>query len=140
VGTVLAADGGIDLVAGAESDVGSIEGNDIGYFFPPAIYLYGVAIDHVPLLVLVHHISKILVGKEIDIDQPVIGHIVEFLLAGLFHLRIIDRDKVLAADAFEDQEIPRNLTDDLEIDAPDIVFFRFGINDPLGEGRGGKKG
>ncbi|SRR5258705_10703868 len=114
-----------------------VELYDISYLFPVSIDLSRITINDASFLVLVDHITKIAIGEKIDIDHPVvIRYVILFNLCELLQVIIQYGDPALIPDVFINQEIPPDLTRDLEIQPAGIIFIIFGINDFLR--RGGK--
>jgi hypothetical protein len=81
-------------------------------------------VHHIPPLVLVNHVGKIIVRNEINIEDPVRQ---EFKPDPAFelHLNVIDRDVVPIFEILVDIDVAAHFADDFKIHFPVIVFVNF---------------
>ena len=109
----------------------SVKLNHVREFLTIAIQFNGVAVNHAFSLVLVNSIKEIVVGEEINIDQPVVGYIILFHLCYRLHVVVKDSDPVLVPDIFIHQEIRAYFSYNLKCHSPIIIPVGFRINDLL---------
>ena len=79
---------------------------------------------------LVNHVGKIIVGNEINIDNPVRQ---EFKSDPVleFHLKVIDGNIMSIFEILVDIDVVAHFADDFKIHFPVVIFVNFGIIDLL---------
>jgi len=128
---VLAEYGGIDLIIGGKSYLGSIQLHGLPDGLGHGIHLDGRTVNNALVLVFIDHIEIIRISYKVNIDV-FIRHKGQGDPFHQFHAPIVHADGVVRVVILENQEVTIELTNDLEVGAPAVFPLRLGVNDLLG--------
>lgn len=135
---VLADNGGIDLIAGRKSYLGSIQLDGLSYHLGLAIHFDRRAMDDALALMLIDHVEIVRISHKIHIDV-FIRHEGEGYPLNKLHIRIVDTNDAVRVIILENQEVTIEFTNDLKIGAADVLSLGFAVNDLLRRQQAGGK-